>query len=215
MEKLILQPELAAKIADLYSRMEQAYDIVARQLDFTCNGCRDNCCDSYFQHHTHIEWAYLWMGLMALEPKRRKVIENRAAEYVSACEKALARDERPQVMCPLNEAGRCALYHHRLMICRMHGVPSSLTFPNGKVQKFPGCFRCQEIVGDRQGVPMVERAPLFRELVALEQELLGERQGQPPKVKKTITDMILLGPPQLTTVTHSSAPFISNSKVDP
>lgn len=197
MEDPILQPELAAKIADLYSRMEKGYDIVATQLDFTCDGCPDNCCDSYFQHHTYVEWAYLWQGIMKLEPERRKEIENRAAEYAAACEKALARGERPQVMCPLNKEGRCGLYHHRLMICRMHGVPSSLTYPNGQIKKFPGCFRCQEIVGDRQAVPMVERASLFRGLVALEQELLGEQQDQLPKVKKTIADMILLGPPRL------------------
>ncbi len=197
MEASILQPQLAAKIADLYDRMEKAYDIVARQLDFTCDGCPDNCCDSYFQHHTYVEWAYLWQGLAGLDPARRKGIENRAAEYVAACERALARGERPQLMCPLNEEGRCGLYRHRLMICRMHGVPSSLTFPNGQSKKFPGCFRCQEIVGDRQATPAVERAPLFRELVALEQELLGAQQGQLPKVNKTIAEMILLGPPRL------------------
>jgi len=197
MEGSILQPELAAKMADLYDRMEKAYDIVARQLDFTCDGCPDNCCDSYFQHHTYVEWAYLWVGLQELEPARRKAMETRAAKYAAACERALARGERPQVMCPLNEEGRCGLYRHRLMICRMHGVPSSLTYPNGQIKKFPGCFRCQEIVGDRPVVPMVERAPLFRELAALEQEFLGPRQRELPKVKKTIADMILLGPPRL------------------
>jgi len=65
------------------------------------------------------------------------------------------------------------------------------------VQRFPGCFRCQEIVGERQVVPTVERAPLFRGLAALEQEFLGPLQGELPKVKKTIADMILLGPPRL------------------
>ena len=197
MEDSILQPELAAKIAELYSRMEQVYDLVAQQLDFTCQGCPDNCCDSYFLHHTYAEWGYLWVGLLELEPEKRAAVESRAADYAAACEKALARGERPQLMCPLNEKGRCSLYLHRLMICRMHGVPSSLTFPNGKVQKFPGCFRCPEIVGDRQAVPSVERASLFRELVALEQELLGEKQGQLPKLKKTIAEMILAGPPRL------------------
>ena len=197
MEPSILSSQCAAKIADLYRRMEQAYDLVAQQLDFTCTGCPDNCCDSYFLHHTYVEWAYLWQGLTALEPEHRAAMESRAADYAAACEKALARGERPQLMCPLNEKGRCGLYLHRLMICRMHGVPSSLTFPNGKVQKFPGCFRCQEIVGDRQAVPSVERASLFRELVALEQELLGEKQGQLPKLKKTIAEMILAGPPRL------------------
>ena len=192
-----LAPTMAERIADLYRRMEQAYDLVAQQLDFTCDGCPDNCCDSYFQHHTYVEWGYLWQGLMALEPEQRKGIEGRAGEYAAACEKALARGERPQLMCPLNEKGRCGLYLHRLMICRMHGVPARLTFPNGKEQKFPGCFRCQEIVGNRQAVPTVERASLFRELVALEQELLGEKQGQLPKLKKTIAEMILSGPPRL------------------
>ncbi|OGR01225.1 MAG: hypothetical protein A2505_10000 [Deltaproteobacteria bacterium RIFOXYD12_FULL_55_16] len=197
METPILQPELTTKIADLYRRMEKAYDLVARQLDFTCQGCPDNCCDSYFQHHTYVEWAYLWQGIMELTPAQRQALENRAADYAAACEAALARDERPQVMCPLNEEGRCGLYHHRLMICRMHGVPSSLTFPNGQNKRFPGCFRCQELVAGRQAVPAVERAPLFQELAALEQELLVKQQGTLPKVKKTIAEMILLGPPRL------------------
>ena len=194
MEPSILQPELAVKIAELYDRMEKAYDLVARQLDFTCDGCPDNCCDSYFQHHTYVEWAYLWQGLMELDPAQRMAIENRAADYAAACEAASARDERPQIMCPLNDEGRCGLYHHRLMICRMHGVPSSLTFPDGRSKNFPGCFRCQELIAGRQSVAVVERAPLFRELVALEQELLGEQQGQRPKLKKTIADMILMDP---------------------
>ena len=192
-----LSPIVAERIADLYARMEKAYDLVAQQLDFTCSGCPDNCCDSYFQHHTYVEWGYLWVGIGELSAERRKALENRAAEYGAACERALARGERPQVMCPLNEEGRCGLYRHRLMICRMHGVPSSLAFPNGQSKKFPGCFRCQEIVGDRQAVPSVERASLFRELIALEQELLGEKQGQLPKLKKTIAEMILAGPPRL------------------
>jgi hypothetical protein len=197
METPILQPQFVARMADLYAQMEGAYDIVARQLDFSCEGCPDNCCDSYFLHHTYAEWAYLWVGLMELAPERRKLLENRAADYAAASLEALEKDERPQVMCPLNQEGRCVLYRHRLMICRLHGVPSSLTFPNGKVQNFPGCFRCQELVAGRPAVPTVERAPLLRGLVALEQELLGGERGQMPKVKKTIADMILLGPPRL------------------
>ena len=46
-------------------------------------------------------------------------------------------------------------------------------------------------------MPTVERAPLLRELAALERELLGEQQTIMPRVKKTIADMILLGPPRL------------------
>lgn len=190
-----LAPELAVRLADLYGRMEEAYEIVARQLDFTCDACPDNCCDSYFQHHTRIEWAYLRQGLAALPLERRKAIENRAADCAAACEEALSQGERPMVMCPLNEGGRCALYVHRLMICRMHGVPASLTFPNGRMEKFPGCFRCQERTAGQPATPAIERAPLLRELAALEQEFLAG--AQLPRVKKTIAEMIILGPPRV------------------
>ena len=192
-----LSPTLSARIADLYRRMERAYDIVAQQLDFTCDGCPDNCCDSYFQHHTYLEWAYLWEGLSAMPEARRKLLLDRAADYAAKCEEALAKGERPAVMCPLNEEGRCTLYDHRLMICRMHGVPSSLTFPNGQGKTFPGCARCQDLTRGKAAVPTVERTPLLRELAMLEQELLGKEAGVMPKVKKTIADMIILGPPTL------------------
>jgi len=195
MEKTILQPEIASKIAALYNRMEKAYDIVAGQLEFSCSGCPDNCCDSYFLHHTYIEWAYLWEGVRALPEEQRTLLVNRAADYATASEEALAEGERPSAMCPLNDNGICSLYRHRLMICRLHGVPSSLTFPNGMTKKFPGCFRCQELVDGRPAVPTVERASLLRELAGLEAELLGDRRQSLPKVKKTIADMLILGPP--------------------
>jgi hypothetical protein len=35
----ILSSQIAAKVATLYERMELVYDIIARQLDFTCQGC--------------------------------------------------------------------------------------------------------------------------------------------------------------------------------
>lgn len=192
-----LPPELSEKLAALYARMEDAYDIVAKQLDFTCEGCPDNCCDSFFLHHTYVEWAYLWEGLSQLPEDKLALIKEQAAEYVAQSERELARDERPQINCPLLVDGLCGLYKHRLMICRMHGVPSSLTFPNGQVKNFPGCFRCQEIVAGRSGVPAVERSTLLRDLAKYEQEFLAENVGVMPKVKKTIAEMIILGPPRV------------------
>ena len=197
MDTPILQPEITAKIAAIYERMAKAYDIVATQLDFSCEGCPDNCCDSFFQHHTYIEWAYLWEGLNALPADKLAAIKERATEYAAATERAKQKDEHPRMMCPLIDDGLCGLYQHRLMICRLHGVPSSITFPNGQVKKFPGCFRCQEIKGEREVVPMVERASLLRDLALLEKEFMGDNLGQMPKVKKTIADMIILGPPRL------------------
>ncbi len=63
MSELTLKPELSRKIAEIYQAMAAEYDIVAQQIPLTCEGCPDNCCDSYFQHYTYVEWAYLWEGL--------------------------------------------------------------------------------------------------------------------------------------------------------
>jgi len=191
-----LTPELAVRLADLYERMEAAYDRVAEELAFSCQGCPDNCCDSFFLHHTVIEWSYLWLGLAALHPERMSRIRGRAERYLAGAAAAISRNERPQLMCPLNEEGLCALYDHRLMICRMHGVPSSFTLPDGRRQEFPGCFRCQELTAGRDDLPEVDRTELYRELAALERELLTVSGRRGPRVKMTIAEMILTGPPK-------------------
>ena len=141
MTKSILKPEISSKIADLYRRMEENYDLVAKELNFTCEGCPDNCCDSYFQHHTIIEWAYLWEGLNELSEEELSEIKRRAEQYIERSQKSLMRGERPAEMCPLNRDGLCTLYLHRLMICRMHGVPSVFKKPDGNIMRFPGCFQ--------------------------------------------------------------------------
>jgi hypothetical protein len=192
-----LDQNFIEKITALYDRMAEAYARVARRLDFSCSGCPDNCCDSYFMHHTYLEWAYLWEGLRLLPQATVEGIEKRSAEYLAEVEVSLAEGRRPVLMCPLNESGLCRLYAHRLMICRMHGVPSSLTLPDGRRLSFPGCFRCQEILGKPEGLPTVDRTALYRELAALEAELLGPRKNLRPKVKMTIAQMIVQGPPQV------------------
>ena len=197
MNKQQLNEEFSKKIADLYERMEAAYDEVAGALSFSCSGCPDNCCDSFFQHHTYLEWLYLWEGLSQLPEERLLAIEKFAQQYILESERALARGERPQILCPLNEEGLCALYRHRLMICRMHGVPSTMTRPDGKMLEFPGCFRFQELVGDRKDTPAVDRTELYKELAALEGELLGQRRRTLPRVKMTIAEMIVKGSPHL------------------
>lgn len=202
MNELVLPEHLAGRMELLYSRMEADYATVAKALQFGCSGCPDNCCDSYFLHHTYAEWAYLWRGLRQLAPDTQKKVRLWAERYQEGCRLARERDERPQVMCPLNEDGLCMLYKHRLLVCRTHGVPARMRRPDGQVLEFRGCFRCQQIVEEReqqQGLktPQVERTPLLMELVKLEDELLGYRRHVYPKVKLTIAEMILKGPPML------------------
>jgi hypothetical protein len=185
------------ELAKLYESIEGTYDTVGRLLDFTCEDCPDNCCDSYFTHHTYLEWAYLWEGFRQLPEEKRNLCLRKAAEYVKLSEEALAQERRPVVMCPLNEKGRCSLYAHRLLICRMHGVPASFTLPNGQKKSFPGCFRCQEVTAGRGELPSMDRTKFFRDMVRLEQEFLGHKRYLLPKMKMTIADMLLKGEPTL------------------
>jgi Fe-S-cluster containining protein len=195
MNELTLEKSLSDKIADLYQRMEEEYDKVARQIGLTCQGCPDNCCDSFFQHHTYVEWAYLWEGIRALPEEKQKEIHKRSQEYITQSEQLIIAGEAPLLMCPVNENGLCSIYRHRLMICRLHGVPATITRPDGKQMKFPGCFRCQDITRESKDTPAMDRVSLFREMIALESEL-RQKVGKPlPKVKMTLAQMIVNGPP--------------------
>lgn len=201
MTELVLPDHLAERMAQLYAQMASDYDKVAAALDFSCAGCPDNCCDSYFLHHTYAEWAYLWRGLRQLSPEKLQQLQQWARRYQEACRLAAANGDRPQVMCPLNEEGLCILYAHRLLVCRTHGVPARMRRPDGRLLQFPGCFRCQERVEAREKTglrtPSVERTPGLTELAKVEEELLNFRRHLFPKVRLTIADMILQGPPVL------------------
>ncbi|HID71029.1 MAG TPA: hypothetical protein EYP35_11415 [Desulfobacterales bacterium] len=203
MKEVVLSKELIGEIGRIYKEMESGYDEVARALKFSCDGCPDNCCDSYFLHHTYTEWAYLWEGVRELAEEKQLELIERARQYILECAQAEARDERPQIMCPLNEQGRCLLYTHRLMVCRTHGVPASMRRPDGQTLNFPGCFRCQKIVKKKfvhdSQAPHVERTPLLQRLVAVERELMGEKIHLYPRVKLTIAQMLVKGPPAIPT----------------
>ncbi len=201
MKEVVLSDALSEQVREIYADMESSYDKVARELKFSCDGCPDNCCDSYFLHHTYTEWAYLWIGFRGESKDKQKEIMARAVQYIADCEEAEAAGERPQVMCPLNEEGRCILYAHRLMVCRTHGVPASMRRPDGQALNFPGCFRCQKIVKKKfvhdSQAPQVERTPLLQRLVAVERELMGEKIHLYPRVKLTIAQMLVQGPPAI------------------
>jgi len=203
MKEIFLPPELSREISEIYQALQEDYIQVAEDIGLTCSGCSDNCCDSYFLHYTYCEWAYLWEGIRMLDDAQLDRIMARAEEYVRQSREILEREERPVLMCPLNEDGLCVLYSHRLLICRMHGIPATLTRPDGQLLRFPGCFRCQEIVAEKYEneveAPAMDRTLLFRRLAGLESRLLGDRRHMFPKVRKTIAEMIVEGPPRVAT----------------
>ena len=195
-DEIIVTPEFAKQVANLYRDMETAYDRTAKELDFSCTGCPDNCCDSFFLHHTYTEWAYLWYGLNALDENQLKIITEKATHCVIETESFLAKGKRPITMCPLNSDGLCTLYFNRMMICRLHGVPATFTRPDGQQLHFPGCYRCQQHTSTKNSLAPLDRTQFFQRLVNLELELLGNKRSSAPKVKLTIAQMIVIGPPK-------------------
>ncbi len=192
---MISDEQMVLALQKLYKEMELRYNRVARMLRFTCEGCDDNCCDSYFQHYTYLEWWYLWQGLSGLAEGEREDIIEKAKTYVQKANEALSTGERPQIMCPLNRDGLCCLYEHRLLICRNHGVPASMSRPDGKKLSFPGCHRCQQISGNSP--PQVDRTAMLSQMVMLETQFLEGRGRAYPRIKLTIAEMIVNGPPRL------------------
>ncbi|WP_415718732.1 hypothetical protein [Maridesulfovibrio sp.] len=185
------------KLAALYDRMASVYSETSAKIGLSCEGCEENCCTSYFQHHTYVEWSYLWQGLNELPEEKRNEYIRRSEDYVRNARGMLENGMRPKVMCPLNDDGLCGVYKHRLMICRMHGVVNTLRQPNGRQLSFPGCFKCQDLTSGMENVPVVDRTPLYKELVGLEMGLLGNKIRTMPKVDLTLAEMIVMGPPNL------------------
>ncbi len=191
---------LTTRLEEIYHKLQNEYARVARELQFSCNGCPDNCCDSYFLHHTYTEWAFLWIGFRRLDIIQQDALLKRSRTWLLQCAKALAIGARPQFMCPLNDNGLCVLYEHRLLVCRTHGVPATMMRPDGQELRFPGCFRCQEIVAAKyqeKKAPYVARTPLLHALAALENQLLGGKRQLFPQVRITIAEMLVNGPPAL------------------
>jgi Fe-S-cluster containining protein len=177
--------------------MEEAYNRVAAKIGLSCDGCPDNCCSSYFRHHTYIEWAYLWQGISTIAEHKQQEFLHRAEEYVKESRILLAQGLRPRMMCPLNDDGFCQIYQHRLMICRLHGVPNSFVHPEGKKMEFPGCFRSQELCSSLQEVPSLDRTNLYQALASLEMAFVGPKMRDLPRVKLTLAEMLVQGPPRI------------------
>lgn len=188
---------LFSELKTLYIQMENSYNQVADKIGLDCKNCQNNCCLSYFKHHTYLEWAYLWEGLKELSSKEQQQFIDRAEEYLDKSRQELANGQRPAVMCPLNQDGWCYLYQYRLMICRLHGVPNKIKMPDGSVKNFPGCHTCQQLTKELDFVPQLDRTPLYIRLANLEKEFLGHKRSKLPRVNMTIAEMLVQGPPSI------------------
>ncbi len=197
MTESVLSAAQIGELEQIYAGLEREYARVAGVLGLSCQGCPDNCCDSYFLHHSYVEWAYFRLGLSQLPEPRQERVRELAGRYLRESARLIAAGERPQLMCPLNDEGLCQLYSHRLLVCRTHGVPARMRRPDGQVLRFPGCFRCQEIVAgtSAKALPEVDRSAFFHRLARLEREFRQQHRPELPRLRLTIAEMLLQGPP--------------------
>jgi len=181
------------QVADIYNQMDQAYCKSADAYDFVCNGCEDNCCNTHFFHHTHIEFGYLVEGLQQLSvPQQDRVIET-AHQVCEKSQKLLTLNKRVWLMCPLNEHGKCLLYDYRPMICRLHGIAHELKFPGKPVQYTPGCdaFSQHFKVLNLNDYYTLDRTPHYTRMARLEQQFMAEYFIK-QRFKKTVAEMLIL-----------------------
>lgn len=175
------------RLAGLYAEMDQAYERAAAAYGFNCQGCADNCCQTRFFHHTHIETAYLLAGFGELTADRQKVIHRRAGEVAAA-----QRENAPganRLMCPVNVDGWCALYLHRPMICRLHGLAHELRLPGKPKTYGPGCGEFERLFGHKSYVPF-DRTPFYAQMARLEQAFKAHA-GIHARIKKTVAEMLV------------------------
>ena len=182
--------ELVDQARSLYAQMDCDYDKAAGSSGFVCNGCENNCCRSLFYHHTYLEYILLHSGIMALPKSRQQEILERATAYVRSVSANMPIEK--QVMCPVNERGRCVLYSVRPMICRLHGIPHEFT-PPGRPQRLgTGCDAFYHQCGSLDKHRM-DRTPHYLELARLEAEF-KKCLGLDHKIKLTVAEMLLRKP---------------------
>jgi len=175
------------RLAAIFRIMDEGYEETAVRYGFVCSGCENSCCRTLFYHHTLIEYFYLMSGLDSLNSIDRTMIHSRARDVNSQWMTNTAPS--PATLCPLNEAGRCRLYAHRPMICRLHGIPHELNHPIKGRAIGPGCHEFVLQCGEKPYTPF-DRTPHYRELSDLERSFRQET-GLIVKMKMTIAEMLV------------------------
>ncbi len=113
-------PGARARLDALFAKIEAFFTAAtAREgAALTCHAGCDDCCRRRFTV-TGIEAAVIREGLAALPAERRQALAIRAREG-------------DLDVCPaLDGDGRCAIYAHRPVICRTHGLPLRFTELHG------------------------------------------------------------------------------------
>jgi Fe-S-cluster containining protein len=177
------------RLRELYAAMDAAYDEAAGSAGFECTGCRDNCCLTRFYHHTYIECLYLLEGVAQLPPSSLRAVRTAARRLERRGLRMESEGCEVRLMCPLNGEGRCRVYAHRPMICRLHGIPHILRPPGRSPVAGPGCEAFDRQCAGRDVKPL-DRTPHYVELARLERDLRRELETR-RKIRLTVAGVLL------------------------
>ncbi len=177
------------RLKSVYQHMDAAYDTVAKEHEFQCMGCEENCCYSTFYHHTLVEYLYLKKGFDLLSEEVKIRIRDKA-ESDNQIREASQENRVPfKLMCPANQDDRCLLYEYRPMICRLHGIAHQLKRQDGSSIEGPGCDLF-EVAKTKGNIQLLDRTSHYVALSRLEREL-REAVGFMSGIKMTISQMLV------------------------
>ncbi len=177
------------QIEGLYTRMDKAYSDISQAHGFHCQGCQDNCCETWFFHHTFGEYIAIMKGCNLLEPNVFDEALDRAKKVIKQVNTFHDNPDAFRTMCPLNQDGKCLIYEHRPMICRLHGVHYQFTMPNKVVHQGPGCQAFEDMAKISGVEAVLDRSPFYMEMSALEKDL-RQAVGFTKKIKMTVAEML-------------------------
>ena len=179
------------KLELLYGKMDKAYNKAASHYGFKCNGCEDNCCKSFFYHHTFVEKDYLLSRVNNLTYEKKESLRKSAALYLQtiSINKTDTGINAKRPLCPLNNDNKCMLYTVRPMICRLHGIPHHLNIPGREIKQNPGCDAGAPFFNSKNYFSF-DRIPYYKEMAEIEQEY-KKNLGKTEKIKQTVAHMLL------------------------
>lgn len=155
--------------------MDDAYVGASRQAGFSCDGCDGiKCCTVDLTVHTFAEMLYLRRGFSDLDEDLRLVIKQRLDEILKAKSEDPFGESYRNAVCALNFDGKCILYDHRPMICRLAGIPHVINKPNSTQVRSVGCSRFENYIKPNFPDVCVDRTMFYREMAQLELSVIQE-----------------------------------------
>lgn len=180
---------ILSRLGVLFRDMDDAYSKISQAHGFQCQGCEENCCETWFFHHTLCEFLYIARGCRSLSAEQLEEARRRSADILATVRRGGGTLDDYKVMCPLNFNGKCALYEYRPMICRLHGVRHQLVLPNGVTNSGPGCKAFEKLAEAGGNDAVLDRSPFYRELSSIERDM-RTATGFGNKIKLTVAEML-------------------------